>query len=44
MGREPCEHSVYETVVKINVLHQEAIIPDYKPESSLYDSIKIENQ
>ena len=44
VGQEPHEHSVYETVLKINVLRQEAIISDYKPESSLYDSIKIENQ
>ena len=44
MGQEPREHSAYETVVKINVLCQEAIIPDYEPEPSLYDSIKIENQ
>lgn len=40
---EPHEHVVYEDVLKSQGLCQEAIISDNKPESSLYDFMKVEN-
>lgn len=38
------EHAIYEDVLKVNALGQEAIISDNKPESSLYGFMKTENQ